>query len=581
MRNQGAFWLIVLLTVMVTVCSGIAPILAGALIDSIVQGDSTNLWPPALLLLGIVLTAELFALLRSYVSKGVMLRLTYELTADAMAALFRTKVSYFIQASRGELLQRCIQDTRSIQQLGLFAIPGFLQDLVLACTAIVVISHIYAPVAVMIGLLYLVLSIPLFMIGRKRGAARELLTQQDARLRHSLLEKLESIKQIKIFAAEQQEYEDYRKAQEKGSELAFQHGILTDLYMGFPRLPDSLAPALALLFIGWQAVHGRATVGELVTVLAFIPAINAPVRSFFALYVALAEIRVRLAGVLEYLRLPIEPGKAEGLLKPSHFRGMAISLTHVSVEGENRSGELLSRITCRIEPGQHVAIVGPSGAGKSTLLNVLTRQLEPAAGAILFGDYSLAQLDAPHLRSRIGYMTQEGFLFQETLLYNLTCFKTADRAVLDHWMSVLGAEDIVNQLPQGYDTIIGGKGSQLSGGQRQIVELIRTLVKEPDVLLLDEATSALDQASEALVYEALRQYAGHMTRITVNHRLHSVMRADHIIVLDQGELVEQGTHEELLSNPASLYAALWRNQLTDRQIGESFTMGEACNVKSK
>lgn len=561
MRHKRSFWLVTALTAAITACSALSPIAVGGVIDSIAAGNGALLGRLALLLLGLILTAELFIILRNYISRRTMIRLTHELTAEAAASVLRTTSDFFTRTSRGELLQRCIQDTRAVQQFGLFAVPGFLQDLVLACTAIIVISGIYWPAAVMIALLYLLLLVPLFYIGTKRGAARQKLAQQDAALRHSLLEKLESIKQIKIFGTEKREFEDYRQQQETSTELAYQNEILTSLYNGFPRIPDSLAPALTFLLVGWQVVHGRATIGELMTVVAFIPAINAPVRSFFTLYVALAEIKVRLAGVLEYAGLPVEAGKAAGLLKPPHFRGIAILLDHVSVEGDAGRGALLSNVTCRIEPGMHVAIVGPSGAGKSTLLNLLTRQLEPSEGLIRLGGTPLARLDASHLRSRIGYMTQEGFLFNGTLLYNFTCFKEADRSVLDHWMSVLGAEDIVENLPQGYASSIENGGASLSGGQRQLVELIRTLVKEPDLLLLDEATSALDSKSEALVYRALRQHAGHITRITVNHRLNSVADADLIIVLDRGTIVEQGTHDELLAASSGLYASLWNSQL--------------------
>ncbi|CAH1202509.1 ATM1-type heavy metal exporter [Paenibacillus plantiphilus] len=565
MRYQGAFWLVLMLTAMITACSAFSPILAGRLIDSIALGDGPHLWQLVLLLLGIILAAEFIIILRNDVSRRVMIQLTHELTADSVASVLRTTTAFFARTSRGELLQRCIQDTRAIQQFGLFAIPGFMQDLVLACTAIIVISGIYWPVAVMIATLYLFLLIPLFYIGNKRGAARKKLAKQDARIRHSLLEKLESIKQIKIFGTEKREYEDYRKQQEAGAELAFQNGVLIDLYNGFSRIPDSMAPALTFLILGWQVVHGRATIGELLTVTAFIPAMIAPVRSFFTLYVTLAEIRVRLTGVLEYAKLPVEAGKAEGLLKPPHYREMALSLNNVSVGGDGDRGDLLRNITCRIEPGMHAAIVGPSGAGKSTLLHVLTRQLEPSEGTIYYGGYPLAQLDASQLRSRIGYMTQEGFLFHQTLLYNLTYFKEVEHEVLDHWMSALGAADIVNLLPQGYASIIGNSGTQLSGGQRQLVELVRTMVKDPDLLILDEATSALDPASEALVYHALQQYAGQVTRITVNHRLHSVKQADLILVMDHGEIVDQGTHEELLCNSSSLYARLWSSQLQGEQ----------------
>ncbi|MBP1988783.1 ABC transporter ATP-binding protein [Paenibacillus eucommiae] len=577
MRYKGAFGLVLLLTTAVVVCSAVSPILIGKIIDGVVSGQDIRLWQLSFLLLAILFAAEFLVVLRKYISNKVMVRLTYELAQDSLASVFRTKIDFFTKTPRGELLQRCIQDTRVIQQFGLFTIPGFIQDLVLASVAIVVISGIYWPVAIMVAGCYIALFIPVHFIGKKRGGARQKQSKQDAKLRHSLLEKLESIRQIKIFGIEKHEYEKFRHNQEIAADLAFQHDILTGLYKGLPRIPDALAPALVFLFIGWQVVHGRATIGELMTVIAFIPAINSPVRSFFALYVTLADIRVRLNGVLAYLNLPVEPGNIEGLHKPSHLRSLPITLERVCVTGER--GDILKNVTFRIDPGKHVAIVGPSGSGKSTLLKILTRQLEPTGGNISIGPYSLADLDATHLRSRIGYMTQEGFLFSNTLLYNLTYFKQVDQvdlSVLDMWMQALGAEDIVTMLPHGYESVIGDKGSQLSGGQRQLIGLVRTMVKQPDLLLLDEATAALDNISESLVYKALNDYSSHITRITVTHRLIGAKHADHILVLEHGEIVEQGTHEQLLAAPYSLYARLWNNEISGaKEIDEEASMVDA------
>lgn len=576
-RSKKTLLAVSLLTALIALCGAAVPIAIGRIVDGVALQGGEGLGMLAVVLLGSLLVIEVCDMARSYYSGKAMLRLTYDLTRNTLASVLRTRAGFFAETPRGELLQRCVQDTRAVQQFAMLKLPGTVQELLLAATGIVVICGIYWPIALVIAVSYIGLYIPIHRFGRKRGAARQLLTKHDARLKQSLLEKLESLKQIKLFGTEKREYERFRTDQDRWAELSFQEGIVDDLYRGFPRIPDALAPAVVFLLGGWQAVQGRVTVGQLMTIIAFVPAINAPVRSMFTLYTAMADIRVRIGGILEYLRLPAEPGITPGLLRQESCRSMPIVFDGIGACGER--GSILRNVSFTVAPGEHVAVVGPSGAGKSTLLQLIARLREPSKGEIRFGEMPLRMIDATHVRKRIGYMTQEVFLFNDSLYRNLTyliedgkdCGSGREdqagegrmvagdrhRAVVEQWMAALGAEDIVSSLADGYDTPLGDKGSLLSGGQRQLIGLARTLAKQPDLLLLDEATSSLDQASEALVYEALDKHASGMTRISVTHRLKGARYADRIVVLDEGEIVQQGTHDELIRHREGLYARLW------------------------
>jgi ATP-binding cassette subfamily B protein len=574
-RSKRSVLLIALLTVAASVCGAAAPLLIGRLMDAITLYDGNGMAGIAFLLLAALMTMELCIAFRAYVSTKTMIRLSYELTEHTLAAVLRTSSSFFTRTARGELLQRLTQDTRVIQQFGLSAIPGFAQELLLACLAIAVISRWNWTLAVVLAAAYVILFIPVHIFGRKRGQARKELAAHDSRLRQSLLEKLETVKQIKLYGTERREYESVTAEQNRWADLKFQESIVDSLYRTFPRIPDSLAPALVFLFAGWQMVAGEATVGQLVTIIAYIPALNAPVRSFFGLYVNFADIKVRVHGILEYSRLPVEPGLQDGLRKLPDYRRLPISFHNVRVAGER--GDLLRNLDFTIAPGEHVAIVGPSGAGKSTLLQLIMRLREPTGGDIRIGGITLRELDAAHLRSRVGYVMQEGAWFSGSLSRNLTYLADADRETLDKWMQAFGASDIVSMLPEGYDSEIGQGGGQLSGGQRQLLSLVQTMVKQPDMLLLDEAVSSLDQTAETGVYEALHTFAGDITRISVTHRLRGAAMADRILVLDRGELVEQGTHEELLLQQG-LYAELWRRE---RELSSDGLSGENLDYASE
>lgn len=563
-RSKGALLFITLLTVTAAVCGAAAPLLIGRLIDRITldSGEGTALI--SLLLLGALLVTELSITLRAYVSAKTMVRLSYLLTGETLAAVLRTSSGFFTATPRGELLQRCTQDTKAVQQFGLSTLPGFVQELLLAGVAVAVIASWNWPLALVLLAAYFLIFIPVHVYGKKRGAARQQLIVHEARLRQSTLEKLETVKQIKLYGTERREYESVTAEQEKWGDLKYQEGILDNLYRMFPRIPDSLAPALVFLFAGWQMIHGQASVGQLVTIIAYIPAINAPVRSFFGLYVSFADIKVRIHGILDYLRLPKEPGLQQGLLRLPSYRHEPVSFSGVSLTADR--GELLRNVSFTVAAGEHVAIVGPSGAGKSTLLRLLLRLQDPSAGEIHIGSAKTSELDASYLRSRIGYVMQEGTWFKDSLYNNLTYLGKADDDTLDKWIQALGADSIVAGLEAGYDTDIGQNGERLSGGQRQLMSLVRTMVKQPDILLLDEATSSLDPISESLVYRALDTHAAGMTRISVTHRLRGAALADRVLVLDRGELVEQGSHEQLL-RLQGLYAKLWNEEL-EQGIGE-------------
>lgn len=560
LRSKTALFLITSLTVLGAISGAAAPLLIGRMMDAIANSADDNLMVIAILLLAALLLTEIGGAIRAYVSTKTMIRLAYTLTEEMLTKVLRTSYDFFARTPRGELIQRCTQDTKVIQRFGLSTLPAFAQESLLACIALTYFIHHNWLLAVVLLSSFVLLMVPVHIYGQKRGAVRKELARNEAHLRHRLLERLDAIKQIKIFGSERKEFETMDAEQSHWADLMYKEGIVHSWFMTFPRIPDSLAPALVFVFAGWQIATGQATIGQLVTMVAFIPALNAPVRSFFTLYLSMADLKARIDGMLDYLRLPEEVGHGPDLRKPEHFRGLPIIFSGVCAAGER--GEVLHNLHFTIAPGEHVAIVGPSGAGKSTLLKLLLRLQEPAQGEIRIGDLPLTELDATHLRNKVGYVMQESTLFRGSLRDNLTYLSVTDQQRMDAWIQAFGAEDIVANLPEGYETGIGTNGDQLSGGQRQIVSLIRTMLKNPDMLLLDEATSSLDQKSERLILDALAAHTHAITRLTVTHRLRAATEADRILVLNHGTLVESGTHAELMALNG-LYASLVRQEEDD------------------
>jgi ATP-binding cassette subfamily B protein len=220
----------------------------------------------------------------------------------------------------------------------------------------------------------------------------------------------------------------------------------------------------------------------------------------------------------------------------------------------------LRDVTFEIQPGQLVALVGPSGAGKTTITYLLPRLYDPTEGAISLDGQDLRDVKMACLSSNIGMVTQESFLFHDTLLANLLYAKPdATRAEIESACRAANIHDFITGLPEGYDTVVGERGYRLSGGEKQRVAIARVILKDPRVLILDEATSHLDSHSEALIQEALERVMEGRTSLVIAHRLSTILSADMILVMDEGHLVEQGTHPELLARDG-LYAALYRTQ---------------------
>jgi subfamily B ATP-binding cassette protein HlyB/CyaB len=316
---------------------------------------------------------------------------------------------------------------------------------------------------------------------------------------------------------------------------------------------------MVLFFGALQVVDGTMTVGGLIAFNMISRRMTQPIVRLSQLWQNFQQSLVAIDHLADIFDSPVESQPQASEAIPLLTGG--IELRKLSFRYRSDLPNALKQVSLQIRPGEVIGIVGPSGSGKSTLTKLLQRLYVPTSGEILLDGVDIMQLDPSWLRRQLGVVLQENFLFNQTVHENIAMARPdMPRSGVIRVARLAGADEFVSQLPQGYDTIIEERGANLSGGQRQRLAIARALATNPRILILDEATSALDYESERIIQDNMEQIARGRTVVIIAHRLAAVRHCDRIIGMYNGEIIETGTHEELLRRKGGLYAHLWSLQ---------------------
>ncbi|WP_299862849.1 ABC transporter ATP-binding protein/permease [uncultured Roseobacter sp.] len=503
-----------------------------------------------------------FQQLRDAVFARVGQRALRMLALETFNHIHKLSMRYHITRKTGGLsriIERGVKGVDFLLRFLLFSIGPLMLELVLVGIILAVVFDFWY-LLVVAGTIALYVWFT-FAVTEWRVKLRREMNDQDTDANQKAIDSLLNFETVKYFGAEAREAQRYDSAMEKYEKAA----IKTNYSLAFLNFGQSflitggLIGVMVMAAIGVQ--NGSLTVGDFVMVNAYMVQITIPLNFLGTVYREIRQALVDMGEMFDLLEQPAEVTDAPDA-KPLEVTGGRVELDAVRF-GYDAERAILKGVSVIAEPGEMVAIVGSTGSGKSTIGRLLFRFYDVGGGALRIDGQDVRQVTQESLHAAIGVVPQDTVLFNDTIRYNIGYGRDgATQADIEEAARAAQIHDFIERLPDGYETTVGERGLKLSGGEKQRVGIARTLLKDPPILLLDEATSALDSETEQDIKEALMQAGRGRTVLTIAHRLSTIAEADKIIVLEQGAVVEQGRHEDLLEK-GGRYAQLWARQQSD------------------
>jgi len=555
------------LAITTLICAGVTtalelipPWLVKIVIDDVIQSSRSELLPWTIV--GFLVAyglKNLFASLRIRWNNTLEQRVVHDLRAQVFAALQRLSVSYFESRSTGEIMSRVNSDTEHVERIFVDGLEGLLTaSLTLVGITIMLFTLNWKLAALSL------LPIPILVLSASAFTKRvhryyHAIRRNAAELNAYLQDALSGIRETMGFNRQSYERERFGRLSWQYSDSNLKAMYLWSLYSPGMIFVGSLGTVLIIWYGAGEVLRGALTVGELVMFLSYLALFYVPINQIHSVNHMLQHALAASQRVFDILDTLPEVQDRPGAVAPVERLNGAVRFEQVSFHYRPDVPVLLN-VSLGVQPGERIALVGPSGAGKSTMLKLLMRFYDVRDGGITIDGYDVRGLPLVFLRSQIGLVQQEPFLFNGTVRDNILYGDLgAEQERLEAAARAARAHEFISQLPEGYDTWIGERGVKLSVGEKQRVSIARVLLKDPPIVIFDEATSNIDTETEVKIREALDCLTRGRTTFIIAHRLSTLHHVDRIVVVDQGQIVEQGLHQELLTK-GGVYAGLYEAQ---------------------
>ncbi|MFD3744644.1 ABC transporter ATP-binding protein [Nocardia sp. NPDC058633] len=575
-----------MLSVLAAVLGVATPVLAGRVVNGIVDGSAPR--TVVLLALAIAGLAVLDAGLGIAI-RWLSARIGEGLILDLRTAVFdhvqKMPVAFFTRTRTGALVSRLNSDVIGAQRAFSDTLSGVITNLVTLLLTLAVMLSISWQITLLALVLLPVFVVPARRAGNKLAAMQREAAQLNAAMSTQMTERFSApgATLVKLFGRPKQESSEFAVRATRVRDIGVRTAMLQTTFVTSLTLVSALALALVYGLGGWYALQGSLDAGSVVALSLLLTRLYTPLTALASARLEIMSALVSFERVFEVLDLkpliedaahatPVPDGPVAVELDavnfgyPSADKVSLASLEDVATLDSRGGVEVLHEVSLRAEPGQLIALVGSSGAGKSTIAQLVSRLYDVDSGAVRLNGSDVRDLTTESIQRTVGLVTQDGHLFHDTIRANLLLARP--EATEDElWDALRRARlgDLVDSLTDGLDTVVGERGYRLSGGERQRLTIARLLLKQPRVVILDEATASLDSTSEAAVQEALTEALSGRTALVIAHRLSTIRAADQILVLEDGRIIERGTHATLL-NADGRYAELYRTQFADDPV---------------
>lgn len=558
--------LIVFAIIILSSVMGLLPSLITAqIIDKAILGKDFELLIKLVILAIVTLAASnIVGVFESYINSWISQRIVYDMKNEMFEHLQAMPHSFFTSEKQGDIITRMNSDISGVSSVISMTLTNIVSNICTVVTTIVALFNIDAKLSI-IGILVIpLLVLPTKSAGKNRW---QLLSQSQAKndeLNDIINESLSVSGSllIKLFTQEKAINEKFRKTNKEVTSLQTKESRAGSWFRVIMGIFTNLGPLLIYLAGGYLIIKlndTAVTVGTITATVNMINRLYRPVESLLNVSVDMTRSMALFTRIFGYLDMIPSVRNQNIVIKPSFAKKTDISYEDVEFY-YSQDVPLIKHLSFRVPTGKMYAIVGPSGSGKSTVVNLLPRLYDVKSGAVKINNSDVRDIDLTYLRSNIGMVTQEAYMFNGTIKENLLFAKAnATQEEIENACKIANIHDFIVSQPDGYDTQVGNRGLKLSGGEKQRLSIARVILKDPKILILDEATSALDSISESSIQNALDVLMENRTSIVIAHRLSTILQADRILVISDGRIVEEGQHEELIAMNG-VYKQLYETQ---------------------